>query len=44
MMFWTIWWVWLCAALVLGILEVLVPGFVFLSDKLGLCLVLILLL
>ena len=27
----TIWWVWLAAALVLGILEVLVPGFVFLG-------------
>ena len=35
MMFWTIWWVWLCAALVLGILEVLVPGFVFLGFAIG---------
>lgn len=35
MMFWTIWWVWLCAALVLGILEVLIPGFVFLGFAIG---------
>ena len=35
MTFWTIWWVWLSAALVLAILEVLVPGFVFLGFAIG---------
>ncbi len=33
--FWTLWWVWLSAALILGILEVLVPGFVFLGFAIG---------
>lgn len=33
--FWTIWWVWLAGALVLGILEVLLPGFVFLGFAFG---------
>jgi len=32
---WTIWWVWLSGALVLGILEVLLPGFVFLGFAIG---------
>ncbi len=27
----TVWWVWMAGALLLGILEVLVPGFVFLG-------------
>lgn len=31
----SLWWVWLCAALVLGILEVLAPGFVFLGFAIG---------
>lgn len=31
----SLWWVWLCAALILGILEVLVPGFVFLGFAIG---------
>ncbi len=31
----SLWWVWMGAALVLGILEVLVPGFVFLGFALG---------
>ncbi len=35
MVLWSIWWVWLAAALVLAILEVLVPGFVFLGFALG---------
>ena len=35
MTFWTIWWVWLSAALVLAILEVLAPGFVFLGFAIG---------
>lgn len=30
-----VWWVWLAAALVLGIAEVLVPGFVFLGFAIG---------
>jgi membrane protein implicated in regulation of membrane protease activity len=34
-MVWTLWWVWLSAALILGILEVLVPGFVFLGFAIG---------
>ncbi|WP_264213170.1 NfeD family protein [Leisingera thetidis] len=33
--FWTLWWVWGAAALVLGILEVLAPGFVFLGFAIG---------
>jgi inner membrane protein len=32
---WTIWWVWLSGALVLGILEVLLPGFIFLGFAIG---------
>ena len=32
---WSEWWVWMCAALLLGILEVLVPAFVFLGFALG---------
>ena len=32
---WSVWWVWLCAALALGILEVLAPGFVFLGFAVG---------
>lgn len=31
----SLWWGWLCAALVLGILEVLAPGFVFLGFAIG---------
>ena len=33
--FWSLWWVWLAAALALGILEVLIPGFVFLGFAIG---------
>ena len=33
------WWVWVCAGLVLGILEVVVPGYIFLGFALGACLV-----
>jgi membrane protein implicated in regulation of membrane protease activity len=33
--FWALWWVWCAAALVLGILEVLAPGFVFLGFAIG---------
>jgi len=32
---WGLWWVWLAAALVLGILEMAVPAFVFLGFALG---------
>jgi membrane protein implicated in regulation of membrane protease activity len=31
----TIWWVWLATALVLAILEVLAPGFIFLGFAIG---------
>ncbi|MEM6376161.1 MAG: hypothetical protein AAF686_07955 [Pseudomonadota bacterium] len=30
-----LWWVWLCAALVLAIIEVLLPGFIFLGIAIG---------
>jgi inner membrane protein len=32
---WTIWWVWIVAGFVLGILEVLTPGFIFLGFAAG---------
>lgn len=32
---WMIWWAWMCAALVLGILEILLPGFIFLGFAIG---------
>lgn len=32
---WALWWAWCAAALVLAILEVLVPGFVFLGFAIG---------
>ncbi|WP_291737374.1 hypothetical protein [Leisingera sp. F5] len=35
MPFWDLWWVWGAAALALAILEVLVPGFVFLGFAIG---------
>ena len=35
MVLWSIWWVWMAAALALAILEVLAPGFVFLGFALG---------
>ncbi len=31
----TLWWVWMAGALILAILEVLVPGFVFLGFAIG---------
>lgn len=34
-MFWEIWWVWLAAALLLAILEVLAPGFIFAGFAFG---------
>lgn len=32
---WTLWWVWMAGAMVLGILEVLVPGYIFLGFAMG---------
>ncbi|MBB96317.1 MAG: hypothetical protein CML68_17200 [Rhodobacteraceae bacterium] len=40
----SLWWVWAAAALVLGILEVVVPGFIFLGFAIGAFLVAMLLL
>ena len=34
-MLWTIWWIWMGAALVLAILEMLLPGFVLLGFAIG---------
>ncbi|MXX88982.1 MAG: hypothetical protein F4213_10100 [Boseongicola sp. SB0677_bin_26] len=39
MTFWSIWWVWMIGALVLAILEVLVPAQVFLGFAIGAALV-----
>lgn len=33
--FWLTWWIWLAGALVLGILEVALPGFIFLGFAIG---------
>ncbi len=43
-MLWSLWWVWLAAALALGILEILAPGFIFLGFAIGAALVGLLLL
>lgn len=32
---WALWWVWLAAALVLGILEMVIPGFILLGFAIG---------
>ena len=32
---WTIWWVWVVAGVILGVLEIVVPGFVFLGFAVG---------
>lgn len=32
---WSLWWIWLAAALILAILEVLAPGFMFLGFAIG---------
>lgn len=34
-MIWQLWWVWAVAGLVLGILEVVIPGFIFLGFASG---------
>lgn len=36
---WSLWWVWLAAALVLAIFEVMLPGFMFLGFAIGAALV-----
>ncbi|NVO55078.1 hypothetical protein HW561_04645 [Rhodobacteraceae bacterium B1Z28] len=33
--FWLTWWIWLAAALALGIFEVVLPGFIFLGFAIG---------
>ncbi|MFT4148684.1 MAG: hypothetical protein QM656_00690 [Paracoccaceae bacterium] len=32
---WSVWWVWIVAGFVLGILEVLAPGYIFLGFAIG---------
>lgn len=32
---WSLWWVWVAAALVLGILEIVVPAYIFFGFALG---------
>ncbi len=32
---WSLWWIWLAAALVLGILEMVIPGFILLGFAIG---------
>ncbi len=39
---WTLWWVWASAALGLAILELLVPGFIFLGIAIGAAIVAVL--
>ena len=34
-MWWSVWWVWLAAALLMGILEMLVPAYIFLGFTIG---------
>ena len=34
-MIWALWWVWMTGALALGVLEVLVPGYIFLGFAIG---------
>lgn len=34
-MWWGLWWVWLSGAVLLGVLEVVVPGYLFLGFALG---------
>ena len=35
MAFWQLWWVWVVFGVALGVLEVLVPGFIFLGFAIG---------
>jgi inner membrane protein len=32
---WTTWWIWIVAGFALGVLEVIVPGFIFLGFAIG---------
>src|SRR5690554_4930055 len=32
---WALWWVWMAAALILGIIEIVLPGFLFLGFAIG---------
>lgn len=41
---WSVWWIWLCVALVLGVLEIFAPGFIFLGFAVGALLVALILL
>ncbi|MEM9012892.1 MAG: hypothetical protein AAGE18_16835 [Pseudomonadota bacterium] len=34
-MLWTAWWIWVAAGLALGILELVVPGYIFLGFAIG---------
>ena len=34
-MIWSVWWVWMVAGLVVGMIELLLPGYVFLGFALG---------
>lgn len=36
---WSVWWVWVVAGFALGVLEVLVPGYIFLGFAIGAILV-----
>ena len=37
--FWSVWWIWVVFGVALGVLEVLVPGFIFLGFAIGAVLV-----
>ncbi|MBA4350009.1 MAG: hypothetical protein C0427_02025 [Rhodobacter sp.] len=34
-MWWSIWWVWIVAGFLLGMLEIMVPGYIFLGFAIG---------
>jgi uncharacterized membrane protein YgcG len=35
LMWWSIWWVWIVAGFLLGMLEIIVPGYIFLGFAIG---------
>ena len=41
---WSLWWIWAAAALILGMVEIILPGFVFLGFAIGAAIVAVLLL
>ncbi|WP_424986159.1 NfeD family protein [Microbulbifer sp. S227A] len=43
MVLWALWWAWVCLALILGIAEILAPGFIFLGFAIGAVVVAVLL-